>query len=183
MSELRDYQQNAVDAAKAFLKQSTDPCLIEAPTGCHGLGHPILMADGSIQPVEEVRVGDLIMGPDSLPRTVLRLHRGRQSMWCVTPVKGEPFVVNEGHVFSLYISPAKSGRGPGYTEATIPQMSDMGSDFNHRKKLQRVAIEMPYKHVPVPPWIVGAMIGDGSMTQGTPSFCTMDPEVVMEIGL
>jgi len=33
MSELRDYQQNAVDAAKDWLKASVEPCLIEAPTG------------------------------------------------------------------------------------------------------------------------------------------------------
>lgn len=33
MSELRDYQQDAVDAAKEWMKSSTSPCLIEAPTG------------------------------------------------------------------------------------------------------------------------------------------------------
>lgn len=33
MSQLRDYQQDAVDAAKSWMKSSVEPCLIEAPTG------------------------------------------------------------------------------------------------------------------------------------------------------
>ena len=38
---------------------------------CLAKGTPILMFDGSILPVEDVRVGDKVMGPDSQPRTVL----------------------------------------------------------------------------------------------------------------
>lgn len=43
---------------------------------CHGLGTKILMADGSIKNVEDVQVGDQLMGDDSTPRNVLSLAQG-----------------------------------------------------------------------------------------------------------
>src|SRR3974390_2923059 len=42
--------------------------LSEAPTGCHAAGQLILMHDGSIKVVEDVVVGDRLMGPAGGPR-------------------------------------------------------------------------------------------------------------------
>src|SRR5690625_2680933 len=98
---LRPYQQQAYDAIMAWVSKCVDPCLIEAATGCHEKGHPILMHDGSIMPVEQVSVGDMVMGPDSKPRTVIKLHRGEQEMFRIIPVKGDSFVVNRDHILSL----------------------------------------------------------------------------------
>ena len=36
-------------------------------------GNQVLMHDGSLQNVENIKVGDLLMGPDSKPREVLFL--------------------------------------------------------------------------------------------------------------
>lgn len=90
-------------------EKSLMPGLLELATGCHEKGHPILMHDGSIKAVEDVVVGDKLMGPDSTPRTVLESHRGVDKMYRVTPTKGEPFSVNAGHIFSLYVTPRRIG--------------------------------------------------------------------------
>ncbi len=70
-------------------------------SGCHARGTLIMMHDGATKAVEHVRVGDVLMGDDSKPRTVQELFRGRADMWRVVPVKGDPFVVNGEHVLSL----------------------------------------------------------------------------------
>lgn len=70
-------------------------------SGCHAKGTEIMMYDGSSRLVEDVAVGDLLMGDDSTPRTVQQLFRGHADMWRVVPIKGEPFVVNGDHVLSL----------------------------------------------------------------------------------
>ena len=41
------------------------------------------------------------MGPDSQPRRVLELRRGRDQMVEIRPLKGDPFVVNLGHILTL----------------------------------------------------------------------------------
>ena len=54
MLQLRPYQQEAVDAVYAHLRDRDDnPCIV-LPTGCHAKGHPILMFDGNIKNVEEI---------------------------------------------------------------------------------------------------------------------------------
>ena len=70
-------------------------------TGCHAKGTNLMMYDGSLKAVEDIEVGDTLMGPDSTPRNVLRLCRGTQTMYRISPTKGKSFVVNEDHVLSL----------------------------------------------------------------------------------
>jgi hypothetical protein len=52
------------------------------------------MYDGLIKNVVDVCVGDLLMGPDSDPRTVLTLTHGFDEMYQVKPTKGDAYVVN-----------------------------------------------------------------------------------------
>lgn len=65
---------------------------------------PILMYDGTIKKVQDVNVGDLLMGDDSKPRTVLSLARGEDNMYDIIPVKGEKYTVNEEHILCLKAS-------------------------------------------------------------------------------
>ena len=101
MITLRPYQQEAVKAVYAYLRDRDDnPCVV-MPTACHAAGHPILMFNGIVKPVEDITVGDLLMGPDSQPRRVMALCRGEDDMHRIVPARGDPFVVNGGHVLSL----------------------------------------------------------------------------------
>jgi phage/plasmid-associated DNA primase len=70
-------------------------------SGCHALGTRIVMRDGSTKAVEDIAIGEQLMGDDSTPRTVQQLFRGHADMWRVKPTKGESFVVNGDHVLSL----------------------------------------------------------------------------------
>ena len=75
--------------------------LIAGGTGCHALGEEILMADNSIKKVEDIKVGDLIMGPDGTPREVLELHRGQEEMYEIETEDGDKHIVNKGHNLQL----------------------------------------------------------------------------------
>ena len=101
---LRDYQQAAVDDVRAAFAAKRWPVLFVLPTGggkCLARGTQVLMFDGTTRPVEDVRPGDAVMGPDGAPRCVASLARGREMMYCVTPETGTPYTVNESHILSL----------------------------------------------------------------------------------
>lgn len=68
---------------------------------CHGINTPILMYDGSIKMVQNVRQGDLLMGDDSKPRKVLSLASGTDEMYDIIPVKGDKYTVNQEHILVL----------------------------------------------------------------------------------
>ena len=70
-------------------------------SGCHAAGTKIMMIDGSTKNVEDVVIGDVLMGDDGTPRNVLALHRGVSDMWKITPIEGESFVVNGEHTLSF----------------------------------------------------------------------------------
>lgn len=102
--EARYYQLEAkaavLDAWEAGAAEAGHPLLVMA-TGCHEAGQGVLMFDGSVKAVEDVRVGDQLMGPDSAPRNVLALARGEEEMVEIVPTKGEPWRVNRSHILSL----------------------------------------------------------------------------------
>lgn len=178
-----------------------DKVLTYGPTGCHELGTPILMHDGTIKKVEDVEVGDFLMGPDSEPRKVLDLRRGLQEMFQVIPVKGEPFVVNRDHILSLvrtssvgeegrqrggkenHLERKRSGLAAGgqIVDVSVGEWVDSWSQTQkHLHKLFRVGVDFPQSpgdSLPVNPHILGLLLGDGCFRGSSPSICNSDAEI------
>ena len=69
--------------------------------GCHAKDAMIMMADGSMKKVQDIQVGEQLMGDDSKPRNVLKLYQGEDDMVEIVPNKGESFIVNKNHILSL----------------------------------------------------------------------------------
>ena len=169
---LRPYQTTAVDAVElGWALGDAGQCLV-LPTGCHRPGQGILMHDGSIRRVEDVRVGDLLMGPDSSPRRVMALCRGTGRMVRVVPNKGEPFVVNEDHVLTLVRTAADpdgypSERGGALVDVTVREWMGWSAYRKHVHKLFRAGVEFPGSSgLPISPYFLGVLLGDGCMRHG-----------------
>ena len=76
--------------------------------GCHAIDTPIRMFNGKLKMVQDVKVGEKIMGDDNTVRTVQQLFRGTDEMVRILPNKGESFVVNKDHVLSLKFTNVQS---------------------------------------------------------------------------
>src|SRR5690606_24125240 len=77
--------------------------LVGSPSSgkCLGYGTKVRMYDGSLKEVQDVQIGDLLMGDDSTPRKVLSLARGREEMFRIKQSNGMDYVVNKSHILSL----------------------------------------------------------------------------------
>jgi superfamily II DNA or RNA helicase len=91
-----------------FLEAARDPLrlggVLSAATGTGkslGIDTPVLMYDGCVKMVQDVEVGDFLMGDDSTPRKVLALGRGEDELYDIIPVKGEKYTVNSPHILCL----------------------------------------------------------------------------------
>ena len=86
-----------------------------------------MLFNGSVINVEDVRVGDQLMGDDSKPRTVLSLARGREMMYDIIPTKGLKYTVNKSHILSFkYISTRQykiGGKKKKYHKGSIVDIS------------------------------------------------------------
>lgn len=69
--------------------------------GCLDPDTDILMYDGSIKKVVDVKVGDKLMGDDSKCRNVLSTTSGIDDMYLISPKKGDPFICNSDHILTL----------------------------------------------------------------------------------
>jgi len=181
--QLRPYQQAAVDAVYNHLRDRDDnPCVV-LPTGCHAKGHPILMADGSLLPVEYIKVGDEVMGPDSKPRHVLALCRGDDDLFEIIPHRGESFIVNSEHILSLCRTNESFEQRNSKNQPTIENVSVrdyVGKRvwWRHIRKLYRVPIDFHTNDLlPIPPYILGLLLGDGSIRDNV-ELTSIDEEVV-----
>ena len=167
----RPYQSEAVEAVYEHLRtKDNNPCVV-LPTGCHAKDHPILMYDGTVRKVQDISVGDIIMGADSTPRHVLALARGREPMARITPIKGEPFVVNMNHILSLVSTNEGKGdftcyqKGGEITNITVREYLTKSKSWRHLRKLYRVPVNFSIpKNLPIPPHILGLLLGDEIMT-------------------
>ena len=73
-------------------------------------GEKLLMFDGTIKNVEDIKLGEFVMGDDSTPRTVLETHSGIDKMYKVTNRRGESYTVNSHHIISLMYTAKKNLR-------------------------------------------------------------------------
>ena len=181
--ELRPYQVDAVGSLRDSLLAGNKRVLLQAGTGCHAAGTGILLYDGRFKSVEDIDVGDCLMGPDSKPRMVFRLHWGRDEMFRVSPRSGgSPFVISQGHLFSLKTTPRRAGLPRQIETVSLAMWLAGTKKFRHLRKLYRVPVEFePHgKPLALEPYFLGLLLGDGSVIHGV-SINTPDPEIVSEV--
>lgn len=131
---------------------------------CLATGTPVLMFDGSLKPVEEIKNGDRVMGPDSKPRTVSGTVSGYGPMYRVNPTKGAAYEVNDAHILSLRIA-GKNGRYYGHKSGSYVEIE--AKDFNKapfksRAMGWRTGIDFPAQSLPLEPYFLGLWLGDGT---------------------
>jgi GTPase len=68
---------------------------------CLGINTPILMYDGKIKKVQDVKNGDKVMGDDNEPRTVVGTTTGTNIMYKITMKRGGEYIVNSHHILCL----------------------------------------------------------------------------------
>lgn len=112
IKELRPNQYEVMDKCIAYINEKGGG-LLSVPCGfgkCLAKGTKILMFDGSIKNVEDVIVGDKLIGDDSTVRNVLSLARGEEEMYdIIDNITGEVYTVNKSHILSLKYIPNYTG--------------------------------------------------------------------------
>lgn len=134
---------------------------------CHGKGTKILMHDGSIKNVEDVVVGDKLMGDDSTPRNVLSVCKGRDQLYNVRHFKNktDSYVVNSDHILSLYNSSKNAYGGHGVKDISVKDFLSKSDTFKDIHKGYKARVEFPEKKVSLDPYFIGIWLGDGTCSK------------------
>ena len=160
-------------------------CWMRGEGKCECRGSKDLMFDGSVKNVEDIVVGDLLMGDDNTPCKVLSLVSGKEEMFEVVPMRGESMVVTADHMLSLKRRCAqKNKRGKPYNDIhagkiidiTVKEVMEKSKSWRGLNLLYKVPLNWPEQAVPFDPYFLGLWLGDGS--RHDTAVTTMDREIV-----
>ena len=106
----REEQKSIIDA---FGSNKYKNIIVNGTFGsgkCFEKDTPILMFDGTVKKIQDIVVGDIVMGDDSTERKILSLARGTDDMYEITNKNGDSYTVNKEHVLCLKYSIKKNMR-------------------------------------------------------------------------
>ncbi len=146
---------------------------------CLGYGTKVIMFDGTTKQVQDLEVGDYLMGVDSKPRRIMSLARGKENMYWVRQNNGFDYRVNESHILSL----KRSRKGINIFNGDVLNISvkeylGKSNKFKTNYKGYKNGFELQenYNFSRLYPYMLGLWLGDGASSK--PGICAIEPEIV-----
>ena len=151
---------------------------------CFERNTPILMYNGSIKFVQDIRIGDVVMGDDSKPRNVVSLHSGLDEMYEIKPNKFESYTVNSQHILCLKSSYRLTHGGKlikeiNYNNISVSDYLKTSNKFKSRNKVYKTGVDFNPRPTKIDPYFLGLWLGDGN--SANIGITNTDPELISYI--
>lgn len=137
----------------------------------------------------DLEEGDWVIGSDGRPTQVLGVFpQGRKEVFRVTMTDGSSTLACAEHLWAVRTASDKRRGRPARVLETQEMIGDLRAAHQYRYELPMLSapVEFPAREVPMDPYALGLLLGDGCLTgKTTPTFSTTDPELVesLEDGL
>ncbi len=148
---------------------------------CFARGTKAIRFDGTFCNVEDIKVGDELLGPDGNKRLVRATNRGHGRMFRVIPNRGEPWVCSEHHTLFVHDNRVKGNK---ISRLTVNEYLQLGKSTQGRLTLvksKRQVFNQDSKLVE--PWLLGYWLGDGDSSLRELRVTSADQEVADELVL
>jgi phosphate starvation-inducible PhoH-like protein len=132
------------------------------------------------QAIGSLRVGDLVIGSDGRPTPVLGVYpQGRRPVFRLSSQDGASTLCCAEHLWTVQ-TPDDRRRATQRVLRTDEMAGRLRRHHQHRFELPLVSapVEFEPREVPLDPYALGLLLGDGCITgKTTPTFTTADPEL------
>jgi len=145
----------------------------------------VLTPDG-FRPIGELRVGDLVVGSDGAPTPVLGVYpQGEKDIFRIAAQDGSSTLCCGDHLWTVRTAADRRRGRPWRVLETREMAGNLRAAHAHRYEMPMLTapVEHPERSVPLDPYALGLLLGDGCLTgRTTPSFATADPELAIALG-
>lgn len=148
------------------LKSASKIVVIGKPK-CFALGTKCMLYTGESKNVEDIMPGDILMGDDSTPRTVLQTCKGRQEMFDIIFVKQdtciEKYTVNLDHILVLACIGYKGNEKGSIIEISVKDYLEKDQDWKNSFRLLKAKVEFNNENsnkLPLDPYTLGTKLGE-----------------------
>lgn len=132
-------------------------------SGCHLKGTECFRSNKTIDKVENIKVGDELLGPDMKPRKVLEVFHGKRQMYKITLCNGDYQVVTENH--PVYIKIRTWGKNKKEVFKTFTCGELLKRCYSKGHYIVKQPIEYPHINVSIDPYMLGLWLGDGGSSR------------------
>ena len=148
------------------------------------VGTPVLTPDG-FRPIGTLTVGDLVIGSNGEPTPVIGVYpQGEKDIYRLTAQDGASTLCSGDHLWAVATRDDRRRGKPLRVLTTREMIGNLRANHYHRYELplHSAPVRFPYREVPMDPYALGLLLGDGCLTGATtPSFATSDPELAYEL--
>jgi phosphate starvation-inducible PhoH-like protein len=131
-------------------------------------------------PIGNLNVGDFVIGSHGRPTKVLGVYpQGFKEIYRVYTQEGSSTFASGDHLWSVYTSEDRSSGKPPRVLQTKEMIGGLRAARRHRYELPLLSapVSFPAQPVPLDPYALGLLLGDGCVTWSTtPSFAASVPE-------
>ena len=144
----------------------------------------VLTPDG-FRSIGSLQVGDLVIGSDGRPTPVLGVYpQGRREVFRVRTQDGASTLCCGEHLWAVATRDDRRRGKPLRVLETRELLGQLRAGHYHRFELPLISrpVELESQRVPMDPYALGLLLGDGCLTTSTtPSFATADPELAVAL--
>lgn len=154
-----------------------------------GKGHtpdtPILTPAGWVA-LENIKEGDSVIGADGLQTFVTGVYpRGILDTYEVTFGDGASVIVDGDHLWNVK-SPKQKARQGAWSTMTTLDIIESGVKNSRDQRKWHIPVVLPVEFdfqedLPISPYLLGALLGDGSILDGSPKISSIDNEILARV--
>jgi len=147
----------------------------------------LLMTPDGWREMGKIKVGDLVTGADGKPTEVIGIYpQGKKKIYRLTMTDGSSAVACAEHLWQVKTLEDKRRDKPLRILETQEMITNFRRNHQYRYELPLLTapVEFPCQVVPIEPYSLGLLLGDGCISDKTsPSFTTADIELISSLQL
>ncbi|WNI19144.1 LAGLIDADG family homing endonuclease [Actinacidiphila sp. ITFR-21] len=156
-------------------------------TGTFGTGKALRDSEELATPdgpraIGSIHVGDSVFGGDGAPCRVVGVYpQGTRSLWRMHLRDGRSVVCDAEHLWPVHRISDRSVGTPAKV-MSLAEMMNIGLTYPSGVARWYIPapgpVQYPARDLPIDPYTLGVLIGDGGLTSTTPNVTTPDPEIL-----
>jgi len=189
------YLRPLYDALHDMLDPDSIPRLMAAGTievaplaYMRGRAQPVfskVLTPEGYRPIGQLAVGDLVVGSDGTPTPVLGVYpQGEKDIYRVTAQDGSSTLCCGEHLWTVRTAADRRRGKPWRVLETKEMVGNLRAAHARRYELPLLSgpVHYPERDVPMDPYALGLLLGDGCLTGSTtPGFATDDQELAVAL--
>ncbi len=144
-----------------------------------------VLTPNGFRPIDDLKVGDSVIGSNGLPTEVIGVYPQKfKEIYRVWTQDRSSTLASGDHLWSVYTRSDRRRAKPARVLQTKEMIGNLRAAHYHRYELPLLSAPVHFEsqQVPLDPYAVGLLLGDGCLTcSTTPSFAARDPELAQAL--